>query len=101
MAILRTRNNYDQQRRSEKVILPNISAADIDMLVWWKGLALDPCNPKATEYSFRKFWNLSLKLRNSLFLCNGECQKVRAQLKLFAVFSYFFFRKNHDEEMNK
>ena len=80
MAKMRSRNNCDKPTRGDKGILPNSFAA-IDMLVWWKGLALDPCNPKASSDSCRKFWNQSLKLRKSLFLCDEKCPRVSSQLK--------------------
>lgn len=59
---------------------------DSDMLVWLKGLALDPCDQKASPDSARQLWNQSLKVRKFLLLGNAESPRVRSTQHW-----YFFF----------
>ncbi|XP_041024764.1 uncharacterized protein LOC121265264 [Juglans microcarpa x Juglans regia] len=81
MGTLRNCSNCDK-RSTEKGILPN-SLSRIDMLSWTKGLALDPHNPKASQYSSKRLCNQTLKVRKFLFSCNGESPPRKKKFERF------------------
>ncbi|KAM1038156.1 hypothetical protein ACFX13_033607 [Malus domestica] len=63
--------------------------ADSDMLVWLKGLALDPCDQKASPDSARQLWNQTLKVRKFLLLGNAESPRRKRTLDQFLKVSKF------------
>lgn len=63
----------DQKRETESSFG---SYTDSDILVWLKGLAMDPGDHKASPGSARQLWNQSLELRKLLLLGNDVCPRV-------------------------
>ncbi|XP_048438952.1 uncharacterized protein LOC103949452 [Pyrus x bretschneideri] len=63
--------------------------ADSDMLVWLKGLALDPCDRNVSPGSLRQLWNQSLKVRKFLLLGNAESPRKKRKLDQFLKGSKF------------
>lgn len=50
--------------------------SDLDMLLWIKGLALDPCSSGASPSSVRSLWNQNIKVRKVMALSVTECPRV-------------------------
>ncbi|KAB1211850.1 AT-rich interactive domain-containing protein 2 [Morella rubra] len=85
MATLQSCYGRNHHGRSEKGILPD-SPSGRNTLAWLKGIALDPCHPKATQESFQKLSNRSLKLRKSLFSCNVEYRSLEKYVDFWGYF---------------
>lgn len=61
------------------------SSGDSDMLMWLKGLALNPCNSKA-PHEVQKLQNHSLKVRKVLFMGSVGSSQVCCKLKMLFLF---------------
>uniref|UniRef100_A0A2P2IW35 Uncharacterized protein LOC107430704 n=2 Tax=Rhizophora mucronata TaxID=61149 RepID=A0A2P2IW35_RHIMU len=95
MVRLRLRGNHDRRGMNEKASLvkggqssktrsPFGSPSNYShLLVWLKGLALDPCNPKTSERSARNLWNRALWLRKFLELTSYRCPRRKQKLQHF------------------
>ncbi|KAF7144989.1 hypothetical protein RHSIM_Rhsim04G0166100 [Rhododendron simsii] len=57
--------------------------SDLDMLLWIKGLALDPCSSGASPRSVRSLWNQNIKVRKVMALSVTECPRRKRKLQQF------------------
>lgn len=87
MTLMRSPSGRDNQGSAKKPSFPLADQlqkqrspfgfyTDSDMLVWLKGLALDPCDRKASPDSAQQLWKQSLKVRKLLLLGNVVCPRV-------------------------
>ncbi|XP_008242173.1 PREDICTED: uncharacterized protein LOC103340529 [Prunus mume] len=100
MTLLRSPSGRDNQESAKKPSFPLADQlqkqkspfgfyTDSDMLVWLKGLALDPCDRKASPDSARQLWKQSLKVRKLLLLGNVVCPRRKRKLHQFLNSSKF------------
>ncbi|KAK9921017.1 hypothetical protein M0R45_029549 [Rubus argutus] len=100
MSLLTSHSSHDNQGSDEKAALPLRdqkretkssfgSYTDSDILVWLKGLAMDPGDRKASPGSARQLWNQSLELRKLLLLGNDVCPRSKRKLDQFLKGSRF------------
>lgn len=91
MASLRSPSSRDNQESAKKASSPMRDQlrklnslfgfyTDSEMLAWLKGLALDPCDRKASPDSDRQLRNQNLKVRKLLPLANDVCPRVCSNL---------------------
>ncbi|TXG58759.1 hypothetical protein EZV62_016588 [Acer yangbiense] len=64
-----------EQQMSRKTLFSGCSTAGLDVLVWLKGLALDPGVPGASKDSAGRLLNRTLKFRHAMRLSNVECRQ--------------------------
>ncbi|KAH7553803.1 hypothetical protein ACOSP7_029335 [Xanthoceras sorbifolium] len=92
MVVLPKRDNCKKLGKNQNASLPKAkqacrknlcsgSTAGSDLLVWLKGLALNPLAPDTLKDSAGKLLNQTLKLREVLRFGNAECQQRKRKLE--------------------
>ncbi|KAK9290239.1 hypothetical protein L1049_008406 [Liquidambar formosana] len=94
MAVLQEKGDCNWQERTPKAPLPKGdeitrrkslfgSYTDSEVVLWLKGLALDPCKPGASQNSNRRLCDQILNVRKAMLLTNTEFPRRKRKLQQF------------------